>query len=84
MENSFASQPDSGSYINLKKRVFQKVQAAGINDQIFMSVQRTFEDALTQENIILSRPERKRLLSQMLKLVLEDMAKKLDDRFNSE
>ena len=84
MENSFASQPDSGSYINLKERVFQKVQAAGIDDQIFMSVQKTFEDVLAQENIILSRPERKRLLSQILKLVLEDMVKKLDDHSSSE
>jgi hypothetical protein len=42
-------------------------------------VQKAFEDALRQENIVLSNPERKRMLSQVLKSVLEDMLKKLDN-----
>jgi hypothetical protein len=37
-----------------------------------------YEEALTSENIVLSRPERKRLFSQIMKLVLEDVIKKLD------
>jgi len=80
MENPFDSHPDSGSYINLKERVFQKVQAANINDQIFLVVQNTYEQALAGENIFLSRPERKRLFSQILELVLSDMINKLDSR----
>lgn len=83
MENYFALQPNSGSYISLKEKVFRKVQAAGINDQIFESVKKAYEDALTKENILLSRPERKRLLAQILKLVLDDMINKLDDRSSS-
>ncbi len=71
MQNPFAPQSDSGSYINLKERMFQKVQAAGINDQIFGIVKRAYEQALAQENVILSRPERKRLFAQVLKLVLD-------------
>jgi hypothetical protein len=46
-------------------------------------VKRAYEDALAKENIILSRPERKRLFAQILKLVLGDMIKKLEDRSNS-
>jgi hypothetical protein len=80
MENFFALQPDSGSYTNLKEKVFQKVKAAGINDRIFESVKKAYEEALVKENIILSRPERKRLLSQVLKLVLKDMLGKLEGR----
>ena len=83
MENYFALQPDSGSYANLKTRLFRKVQANGINDQVFMIVQKAYEDVLAQEKVILSRSERKRLFSQVLKLVLEDMVKKLDDRSSS-
>lgn len=80
MQNPFDPQPDSNSYHNLKERILQNVQAAGINDQIFLIVQKAYEGALEQEKIILSRPERKRLFSQVLKLVLEDMSKKLDIR----
>jgi hypothetical protein len=78
MKNPFGQQQDSGSYIDLKKRMLQHVQSAKINDQIFQVVQRAYEDALSTENIVLSRPERKRLLSQILKDVLDDMVQKLE------
>jgi len=42
-----------------------------------------YEEALTAENIVLNRPERQRLFSQILKLVLEDMIKKIDGRSSS-
>jgi hypothetical protein len=80
MQNPFAPQPDSNSYHNLKVRMVQNVQAAGINNQIFLIVQKAYEKALKQENVILSRPERNRLFSQVLKLVLDDMSEKLDVR----
>ena len=81
MLNPFGSQQDPGlySYVNLKKRMLQNVQATSVNDQIFQVVQNSFEAALRQENIVLSNPERKRLLSQILKSVLEDMLQKLDN-----
>jgi hypothetical protein len=78
MKNPFGQQQDSGNYVDLKKRMIQHVQSAKINDQIFQVVQRAFEDALNSENIVLSRPERKRLLSQILKDVLDDMIQKLE------
>ena len=84
MQNPFMPGSDSGSYTNLKEKVFQNVQAANVNDHIFEIVKRAYEQALAKENIMLSRPERKRLLSQVLKLVLDDMIKKLEDRSNPE
>jgi len=80
--NPFGPQQDPGlsSYINLKKRMLQNVQAVKIEDQIFQVVQNAFENAMQKENIVLSRPERKRLFAQILKSVLEEMARKLDDR----
>jgi hypothetical protein len=81
MLNPFGSQQDPGlySYVNLRKRMLQSVQATQVKDQIFQVVQNAFEAALKQENIVLSNPERKRLLSQILKSVLEDMLQKLDN-----
>jgi hypothetical protein len=80
MKNPFGSEQVPGSYVDLKKRMLQRVQSFKVNDQIFEVVQVAYEDALKAENIVLSRPERKRMLSQILKSVLEDMIKKLDNR----
>ena len=80
MLNPFGSQQVPGSYVNLQKRMLQRIQSAKIDDQIFEVVKQAYEVALNEEGILLSRPERKRLLSQLLKLVLENMTRKLDDR----
>ena len=87
MLNPFGPQREPGlsSYVNLKKKTLQRVQAAGVNDQIFQVVQNAFEAALKEDNIVilLSRPERKRLFAQILRSVLEDMIRKLDERSSS-
>jgi hypothetical protein len=83
MMNPFGSQQVPGSYMDLRKRMLQRVQSSKVNDQIFEVVLKAYEDALNTENVVLSRPERKRMLSQILRLVLEDMIKKLDDRSSS-
>ena len=75
MQNPFDSQPDSGSYVNLRKRLFQSVQSANLNEQILEVIKK----ALEAENIVLSRPERKRLFSQIVNLVSEDLTRKLED-----
>jgi hypothetical protein len=77
MLNPFGSQPIPGSYVDLRKRMFQHVQDQKVNDQIFEVVRQAYEKALFQENVVLSRAERTRLLSQIMKMVLEDMVKKL-------
>lgn len=84
MMNPFNPQqgPGPSSYVELKKRMLKKVKATDVNDQIFQVVQNAFEKAMNSENpiILLSRPERKRLFSQILKAVLEDMIGKLDSK----
>lgn len=84
MLNPFGSEqvPGFSSYTDLKKRITLKVQAANVNDQIFQAVHIAFENALGSENpaVPLTHPERKRLFSQVLKSVLEDMVNKLDQR----
>ena len=85
MLNPFGPQQDPGlsSYANLQKRMLQNIRASKINDQIFLVVQNAFENALQKENVVLSRPERKRLFSQILKSVLQDMVNKLENSTKS-
>ena len=83
MLNPFASQPDPGSYIDLRKRMFQHVQLLMVNDKIFNVVKNAYEHALISEEVVLSRAERDRMLSQIMKMVLEDILKKLDGRSSS-
>ena len=82
--NPFGPQQEPGlsSYVNLKKRTLQKVQASNVNDQIFQVVKNSFEEALKHENILLG-PERKLLFAQILKSVLEDMLNKLNNSTKS-
>jgi hypothetical protein len=84
MLNPFSSLQDPGfsSYVDLKKRITQKVQSTDVNDQIFQAVQNAFENVMGSERptVLMSRSERKRLFSQVLKSVLEDMVRKLDER----
>lgn len=56
------------------------VRTAKVYDQIFQVVQTAYDDALETENVILSRAERKRMFAQILRAILEDMIKKLDER----
>jgi hypothetical protein len=46
---------------------------------IFVAIQNLFEKALNEENIVLSRLEKNRMLREVLKSVLTDMLKKLDN-----
>jgi len=80
MLNPFGPQQDPGlsSYVNLKKRMLQKIQASSVNDQIFQVIQNAFEEALKTENVVLSRSERKVMFLQILKSVLEGMIEKID------
>ena len=80
MKNPFGDQqvPSSGSYQNLKERMYKKVSAK-VNDQIINMLQNTYENALAEESIVLSRPERKRLFAQIMTLVLADLLKKQAD-----
>lgn len=78
MKNPFGSQQIPGSHHNLKERMFNTVKSAKVNEQILEIMMKAYEDALYKENIALTRPERKRLFSQILKLVFEEILKKYD------
>jgi len=80
MNNPFGPQEDPGlySYVNLQKRMLKNVQSARVNDQIFNVIQKAFEDALRYENIVLSGPEKKRMLAQIMKQVLTNMLSRMD------
>ncbi|MEW6085588.1 MAG: hypothetical protein AB1607_13435 [Chloroflexota bacterium] len=77
MKNPFGDQQIPGSYHNLEERMYKKVSAK-VNEQILEIMMKAYENALYAENVVLSRPERKRLFSKILKLVFEDLFKKLD------
>ncbi len=77
MKNPFGDQQVPGSYHNLQERMYKKV-AAQVNEQMRELMVKAYEKALNEENVALSRPERNRLLSQISKLVMDDLLKKLD------
>ena len=77
MKNPFGDQQIPGSYHNLKERMYKKV-SANVNGQITEIMVKAYENALNDENVMLTRPERKRLLSQIVKMVMEDVLKKFD------
>ncbi len=68
----------SGSYIDLRGRVLQRVRSARIYDHVFEIIEAAFNGALADDNLVLSRVEKRRLLAEVVKSVLEDMQKKLD------
>jgi hypothetical protein len=64
--------------LNLLKQITQSVQKAKVDDQITELIMQTFEKTLYKEGIVLSRPDKQRLLRQVTKTVLTDMLAKLD------
>jgi hypothetical protein len=86
MLNPFGPQQEPGvsSYMNLRKRLLERIQTSNVNDQVFQVVQNAFEEALGKETIVLSRSERQFLFAQILKAVLDDMVKKLNNRTKSD
>ena len=77
MLNPFAPQSDPGSYLDLRNRMLRDVRYLRVEDKIFEVVRNACAHALIIENVVLSRAEKDRMLSQIMKMVLEDMAKKL-------
>lgn len=82
MKNPFGDQQVPGSYHNLKERMYKKVSAQ-VNERIREIMVKAYEKALDEENVVLSRPERKRLLSQIVKMVMENLLKQVDSGSSS-
>ena len=69
--------PQAGSYFDLKTRVQNKLLAEldpsmdiSKTDEVRRTIQDLFEQILTEENIVLSRPERARLFEQIAAEIL--------------
>jgi hypothetical protein len=69
---------DSGSYVDLQKRMLARLQAAKIDEQILDILQKACERELTAEQIVLSKPEKERLFGQSVKAVLTGVLTKFE------
>ena len=67
-----------GSYTELRGRVLSSMRTAGIDDQVFELVRDAYEQVLSAQTLVLSRAEKRRLLADVLKSVLEEMNRRLD------
>ena len=79
MFNPPNSIPEFGSYDEIEKKMLQRVRAAKLDEKILAIVQAKYEEELAQRNVILSRPERKRLYKVVVKAVLDDVLGKLGE-----
>ena len=75
--NAPSATPQAGSYFDLKTRVQNKLLAEldpsidiSKMDDVRRTIQELFEQILTEENIVLSRPERARLFEQITAEIL--------------
>src|SRR5512146_1610461 len=75
--NAPITSPQAGSYFDLKTRVQNKLLAeidpsmdVSKTDEVRRTIQTLFEQILTEENIVLSRPERARLFEQIAAEIL--------------
>ena len=66
-------------YDDFQKRIVRRLKSEKIQHQILEKLATSFDAILADENIIVSRTERKRLLTQVTRDILEDMLKKLDN-----
>ena len=79
MFNPPNSYPNPSSYFDLLKRITQLVQEKNVDQQILQIVQQAFEKELSSENVVLSRPEKTRLLQQVTTAVLTEAITKISD-----
>jgi hypothetical protein len=79
MFNPPNSIPDFGPYQDLQKRMIQRLLAEKVDDQILRIMQTKYEEELAQRQVVLSRPERKRLFQRVWKAILTDILAKLGD-----
>ena len=77
MFNPPSPQGNSGSYVDLLKRMTRHVQNSA-EDRILNLLQVEYENALAAENVVLARPERVRLFHQVSKAVLTEVAAKIE------
>jgi len=74
----FNSYQYSGSYDDFLKLMTRRAQQNEVDNQILEILQQFFEKELGKEHMVLSRPERVRLLQQVTKAILTDVLGKID------
>lgn len=68
------SNQNSGSYFDLRTRLRRKMQQDGmVKDKIRAALSATYEQALNDDNVVLSRPERVRLFRQLSEDILTEL-----------
>lgn len=77
MQNPFGSS-EFPSYSDLQKRIHRHMQDGHVEEQTTALIVKSFEDFLGGANLVLSRPERKRLLAQAVDALFEDVKARLD------
>lgn len=62
-----------GSYVDLLNRMIKNLKRRKAAEQVLQIMQQIFEQELEKEQVVLSRPERKRLFQQVTRAVLKDL-----------
>lgn len=68
---------DTGSFLNFRRKVYRKMKAAGISDQITAMLQETFDAMLEDETMVISKLEKKILLNDLSIQILGELAEQL-------
>jgi len=72
--------PPDGMYVNLRRRMLQNLKAQGVEGSILEIAQTAYERTLKFENVMLTPLEKKKLFSDVLKLLFEDMNNHVDGK----
>jgi len=72
------SYSDADITFNLVKRITQRLQQGGVENQILEILQQAVEKEFDKNHILLSRPEKIRLNRLVTKAVLTDMLAKIE------
>ena len=67
-------------YVNLRRRMLQNLKAQGVEGSILEIAQTAYERTLKFENVMLTPLEKKKLFSDVLKLLFEDMNNHVDGK----
>ena len=65
---------DTGSFLNFRRKVYKKMLATGISDQITAMLQETFDAMLETEDIVISKMEKKILMTDISSQILRELA----------
>ena len=70
-------------YVDLQKQIVRRLNSEKLQHQLLAKLETLFDAVLADENIIVSRVERQRLLTRVTRDILEDMLTKLDSNLTA-